>query len=451
MTDFSMGDSALDNDAADSLTLHSRTIAYDEPLQCLLRHVVDLASPLRVALVGGAVRDLLLHRPHSDPRLGLPDLDLVVEENTPGERPPAAHRVAITLKQQLGKAVSLFHLHDAFGTAELEVNGILLDIATARLEHYPEPGSHPVVHFGSLEDDLSRRDLSINAIAMVLDPRDNGTAHLLDPFDGRSDLAKRQLRFLHADSLRDDPTRIVRAARYGARLGMDLSKASLIQVHTTLAEWPWQSKSRGSLPGLGTRLRSELELLLGREPWEKALMLLQQWSSLELLDPGLQQDRHWLRRLRRAQRLAALLERPPWSQEEWLLLALLARLDDPLALAKRLQLAGRCHRLLTDLLRLRGWVSHAATELEWSPARLSQALEREGFSPEGVTLLLAAHSGLEFPPRLRRGLLRWLLSWRTLRAEPTADDLIAAGERPGPVLGVRLRQLRAERLDRQRW
>jgi poly(A) polymerase len=446
-----MGDSSLENAAADSLAPHSCTIAYSEPLRRLLRQVVDLAAPLRVALVGGTVRDLLLHRPHNDPRLGLPDLDLIVEESTPGVRAPAAHRVAITLRQQLGKAVSLFHLHDAFGTAELEVNGILLDIATARQEHYPEPGSHPVVQFGSLEDDLSRRDLSINAMAMVLDPRENNTAHLLDPFDGRSDLARHQLRFLHADSLRDDPTRIVRAARYGARLGMDLSKASLIQVHTTLADWPWQIKSRGSLPGLGTRLRSELELLLGREPWEKALMLLQQWGSLVLLDPGLQHDRHWLRRLRRAQRLAARLERPPWPQEEWLLLALLARLDDPLTLAKRLQLAGRCHRLLTELLRLRGWVCQTATEPEWSPSRLSQALERQGFSPEGVTLLLAAYSGLEFPPRLRRGLLRWLLHWRTLRAEPTADDLIAAGERPGPGLGMRLRQLRAERLDRQRW
>ena len=443
-----MGDSALDDATADFLTLQSRTIAYDEPIQHLLRQVVVLAAPLRVALVGGAVRDLLLHRPHSDPRLGLPDLDLVVEESVPGERPPAAHRIAIALKRQLGEAVSLFHLHDAFGTAELEVNGILLDLATARREHYPEPGSHPEVHFGSLEADLSRRDLSVNAMAMVLDPEDTSSARLLDPFDGRGDLARRQLRFLHSGSLRDDPTRILRAARYGARLGLDLGEDSLNQVHTALAEWPWRS---GSLPGLGTRLRSELELLLGRESWERALMLLQQWNALGLLDPGLQHDRHWRRRLHRARCLAARLERPPWRQDEWLLLALLARLDDPLSLARRLQLAGRCQRLLADLLQLRAWVNQASTELEWSPASLSQSLEHKRSSPEAVTLLLAAYSGSEFPPRLRRGLLRWLLRWRTLRAELSAADLIAAGERPGPELGVRLRQLRAERLDQQRW
>jgi len=444
----SLGDPGLDDADADSLILRGGTFAYSAPIQRLLQQVVGLAAPLRVALVGGAVRDLLLHRPHRDPRLGLPDLDLVVEEGGAETWPPPAHRVAIALQRQLGPAVSLCHLHEAFGTAELEVDGILLDLATARQEDYPEPGSHPVVRFGSLEADLSRRDLTINAMALVLDPGDPAATSLLDPFAGRRDLASGHLRFLHPASLRDDPTRVVRAARYGARLGLDLDADSLEQVRTTLAAWPWR---QGALPGLGTRLRGELALLLGREPWERALVLLQGWQALGLLDPGLQQDRHWRRRLHRAQRLAARLDRPPWPPEEWLLLALLARLDHPLAVAGRLQLAGRCDRLLAELLNLRGWLSRAADEPGWTPATLSDGLERQGFSPEAAVLLLAARTGAELSPHWRRGLLRWLLRWRTLRAEASAAELIAAGERPGPELGARLRRLRAERLDRERW
>lgn len=403
----------------------------------------------RLALVGGAVRDLLLHRVHNDPWRGVPDLDLVVEAAAPGPWPLAepasapAHRLARRLQQALGAGgVSFYQEHGAYGTVELELvleqGPLLLDVASARRERYPEAGENPVVSFGGLEDDLARRDFSINAMALLLSGPDPG---LLDPHGGQADLEKRQLRLLHAASLRDDPTRIVRGARYAARLGFDLAAESQEQLRATLAAWPWSWRP-GDPPqrapsALGTRLRMELELLLEREAWPLALAALQRWGALPLLDAALQHDRSWSRRLRWAGRLGLPL-----------LPALLMAAAEPLALAERLQLPHRQHRLLAQSLELRRRLATAAAEpgfdLGWSPSRWSALLEAPGLTVEAVALALASGFGP------RRPLLRWWLRWRQLGAGCSAAELMAAGMAPGPALGQRLRQLRAERLDRER-
>jgi hypothetical protein len=227
------------------------------------------------------------------------------------------------------------------GTATAAPTRLLLDVASARGETYPVPADNPVVRFGALEDDLARRDLSINAMAMEL-----ATGTLLDPHGGQRDLANRSLRFLQAHSLRDDPTRLVRAARYAARLGFALAPESQSQAASTLAAWPW-AWHPGDPPSqapaaLGTRLRREFELLLEQDTWPSALDHLRRWGGLLLLDPALQADRRWDRRLRWARRLHV----PP-------LVALVAVARDPLALAERLQLPHRHHKLLAQFLALR--------------------------------------------------------------------------------------------------
>jgi len=461
--------------------------------------LVRAAGADRLALVGGAVRDLLLHRVHQDPWLGVPDLDLVVEPATCGQAAapePAsrgerstpdsatvaaarvdplplegapAHRLARRLRELVGPARLLtYQEHGAYGTVELELDlpdgPLLLDVASARLEIYPEAGENPLVRFGSLDDDLARRDFSINAMALLLSGPDQPAATpgqaepipgLLDPHGGQVDLARRQLRLLHRDSLRDDPTRIVRGARYAARLGFALAPESLQQLQSTLATWPWSWRP-GDAPqaapsALGTRLRMELELLLEREAWPLALAALQHWGALPLLDQALQRDRNWHLRLRRAGRLGLPL-----------LPALLVVASDPLAVAERLQLPHRQHRLLAQWQELHQRLATAATEhgpdglASWAPSRWCALLEAPGLSAEAGALALAAAQG-QGPGQgpglgqvLRRPLWRWWARWRHLRAAQGAGDLLAAGMVPGPALGERLRQLRAERLDQER-
>ena len=414
----------------------------------LVAHLRRAAQGDRLALVGGAVRDWLRHRVHNDPWRGVPDLDLVVEAwaGAGEEGAPAAHRLARALRAQLGEAqLPGYQEHAAYGTVELEVHWggipLLLDVASARRETYPVPGENPVVRYGRLEDDLARRDFTINAMALELGAEGGGDGGggggLFDPHGGQADLQRRQLRFLHAASVRDDPTRVVRGARYAARLGFELAPESLAQVQDTVKAWPWAwhpgDPPGAAPPALGTRLRMEWELLLEREAWPRALAALQSWGALPLLDGALQADRHWRRRLHWATRLGVPL-----------LPALLAGASDPLAVAERLQVPHRQHRLLAQYLELRRRLDGGTPE-PGAVAPWCAWLEAPGGSPDAVALALACGDGP------RRPLLRWWLRWRHLRGERSAADLMGSeGLRPGPELGERLRQLRAQRLAQER-
>jgi len=421
--------------------------------RALLAALVAAGADLRLALVGGALRDLLLHRLHRDPRRGITDLDVVVEPRSGADgsgidaQHPSAHQLAQRLLAQLDPAlVVTCCFHGAYGTVELELKpagsadpdgseaALLLDLATARAEVYPAPAENPQVRFAPLEADLARRDFTVNAMALLLEP--DGSTVLLDPHGGLADLQARQLRLLHPDSLRDDPTRLLRAARYAARLGFRLEASGLDQAQRTLASWPWPWRpgdpSGQAPPALGTRLRMELELLLDREPWPQALDLLQRWGGLQLLDAGLQADTGWLRRMR-------------WGDRAGLprIVTLFAGAADPLALAERLQIPHREQRLLRAWRHLQTGLEGLDPEacLAWSPSIWTDWLEQWPQAVEAVPLALAVGA---VP---RRPLLAWWLRWRFLDAGVQARDLLAQGFTPGPALGQRLRELRRQRID----
>ncbi len=427
------------------------------PLPALLPQLFEASRGSRVALVGGALRDLLLHRWHQDPWRGVTDVDLVVESPFPHAHPDhgdglaPAHRLVRRLLAQLDPADVIFsQFHQAYGTVELELQlsvgssagavadhaeSLLLDVATARVERYLAPAENPQVSFGGLEDDLARRDFTVNAMALLLSP---GGSRVLDPHGGAEDLQDRQLRLLHARSLADDPTRVVRAARYGARLGFGLAVESVRQIGATLQEWPWSWRPgdapEQAPPALATRLRMELELLLEREPWPQALTLLQRWGGMVLLDQALQVDGSWFRRIRWAER--AGLPR---------LVALLAGASDPMAVAARLQLPHRQQLLLEACQQLRQELAQLDPQAcaGWMPSTWTVWLERRPRALEAVPLALACGAVPRGP------LLRWWLCWRHVDAGVRAQDLLAAGMEPGPALGEHLRELRRLRLDQR--
>ena len=115
-----------------------------------------------------------------------------------------------------------------------QLDGIPLDLATARQEDYSAPAENPMVQAGTLQADLARRDFTINAMAFDLVANE-----LIDLHHGQEDLVSGQLRFLHVGSVQDDPTRAIRAARYAARLGFQLAEESSKQIRSTIQEWPW--------------------------------------------------------------------------------------------------------------------------------------------------------------------------------------------------------------------
>jgi len=376
----------------------------------------------RLALVGGVVRDQLLHQRCGRAWSGVPDLDWVVEGD--------AAALVQELSRQLGSdRISDVQEHGAFGTVAFQLDGIPLDLATAREEEYPAPAENPLVRRGTLQADLARRDFTINALALDL-----VAGELIDLHHGLEDLVAAQLRFLHSRSVQDDPTRVIRAARYAARLDFQLEPESSEQIRSTIARWPWswcqQDAASAAPPALASRLRMELERLLEREPWLQALDLLEQWQALPLLDPLLQNDLWRVQRLRWARRLGLPL-----------MPAFLLGAADPVAVAQRLQIPGKQQQWLQQCGALSNWLKTNPPSLEATPSIWSTALEQQGFSPEAVALAVTLR------PKQWKPLLRWWGRWRRIQAPQTARDLIAAGWQPGPAIGEELRRQRSAAQD----
>jgi tRNA nucleotidyltransferase (CCA-adding enzyme) len=204
-----------------------------------------------VHVVGGAVRDVLLGRvPH--------ELDVVVE----GDAVAVARRAA----RRLGGRLTV---HERFGTATVASDGFAFDLAGARRERYTRPGALPDVELGAtLREDLARRDFTVNAMAVRLD---DGAVTAWE--GAREDLQAGVLRVLHARSFSDDPTRILRLARYAARLGFEPDPETDALVDPALFATV-----------TGDRLGRELRLLL-EEP-HPALQLARHGIGRALLGEG---------------------------------------------------------------------------------------------------------------------------------------------------------------------
>jgi tRNA nucleotidyltransferase (CCA-adding enzyme) len=159
-------------------------------------------------LVGGCLRDLIL---------GVKNLDLDI----------AIEGSGIVFAQNLAKQLkAVLKIHERFGTAALILtNGLKVDIVTTRREKYPYSAALPVVSPGSLREDLTRRDFTINAMAInLVGSKDQ---EIIDPYGGQDDLVSGKIRILHNLSFKDDPTRILRAVRFSQRFDFKIEPKTL--------------------------------------------------------------------------------------------------------------------------------------------------------------------------------------------------------------------------------
>jgi poly(A) polymerase len=230
----------------------------DEEVRRLL---AQAATELRARawIVGGYVRDVLLGRAH-------PDIDVVVED---GKGFDLARRFA----QLAGAGEPV--IFERFGTAQVSVPGHLVEFVSARAESYAADSRKPDVRQATLDEDLRRRDFTINTLLMDFD----GNVH--DPLGrGRADLESRVLR-TPADPMQtfsDDPLRMLRAIRFAAQLGFDLAPDLLPAMR--------KLKDRLASPVLSVeRVADELRKMLISERPSQALELLDQADLLEAILP----------------------------------------------------------------------------------------------------------------------------------------------------------------------
>lgn len=167
-----------------------------------------------VYVVGGWVRDLMLGRPSKD-------VDIVVV----GSGVDFAGKVCRKLKGEVSLKV-----YGQFGTAMVRHAGYDIEFVGARKESYHFDSRKPVVEDGTLEEDMARRDFTINAMAVSLNVSDFGS--LLDRFGGVSDLQNKLIRTpLDPDvTYSDDPLRMMRAIRFATQLGFRIDDASYAAI-----------------------------------------------------------------------------------------------------------------------------------------------------------------------------------------------------------------------------
>ncbi len=176
----------------------------------VFRRIGEAADSMgrEVYVVGGYVRDIFLRRTSGD-------IDFV----TVGSGIELAQEVA----RRLGKGARL-SVFATYGTAQVKYNGLELEFVGARRESYSRDSRNPIVEDGTLDDDISRRDFTVNAMAVSLN--ENSFGELVDRFDGLSDLRSGILRTpLDPDiTFSDDPLRMMRAIRFATQLGFRIDQ-----------------------------------------------------------------------------------------------------------------------------------------------------------------------------------------------------------------------------------
>ncbi|WP_206813044.1 CBS domain-containing protein [Paradesulfitobacterium ferrireducens] len=239
----------------DIMALFERLPATLTAIIGLVREVAQ-EQECSVYLVGGFVRDLLLLRPSQD-------LDFVVEGS--------GLRFARALLRRLPQGE--LTLHSEFGTARISfADGTHLDVASTRWEYYAFPGALPQVEESCLRDDLFRRDFTINSMAIALSGERYG--ELIDYYGGLRDLQQGEIRLLHNLSFIDDPTRMLRAHRFGGRYGFKLAKETVDAVHTALDAGVLQKLSM-------ERFTDEFMLIFQEENYTGIVRVLQESKVLD--------------------------------------------------------------------------------------------------------------------------------------------------------------------------
>lgn len=185
----------------------------ENPMISAVRNNLD--KEREIFLVGGSVRDILLENT-------IMDYDFVVE----GDVSSLAGQVAADLgiKLTLNKKLLTASIHSFWGR---------VDFATARKEYYNYPGAMPTVSPAGISEDVKRRDFTINTLLRPLFK--TGWGDIIDTLGGCDDLKQGLIRFLHKNSFRDDPTRILRAIRFKNRFGFKLEKETQIYLQR---DWP---------------------------------------------------------------------------------------------------------------------------------------------------------------------------------------------------------------------
>ncbi len=388
--------------------------------QTLLSDIAAQAAAMDIPcyIVGGFVRDLLLGKPVND-------LDVIVEGD--------AIKFGKTLVKKFGGKLTT---HDKFHTAIWHLPSTFnpsagsgqrlqpstLDLITARKEIYQHPGALPTIQPSTIDDDLRRRDFTINAMAVRLDGDHFG--ELLDPLNGQADLEKGIVRVLHPRSLIDDPTRIFRAIRYEARYSFNLEPSTLNLMN---------QESLTVISKLsGERIRHELDLIFEEENSSQMILRAGSLGVFERIHPDLPMfDPAYSDFLDMDPILDISASRIAMGYMLWLMDLMEAEI---MSIAERLNFTSELAYSVWAVSQLKKSLPFLVNS---KPSVWTYALEKLPELSIYVVYLVSRE----------KALLDYLSMWRHVKPHTTGNDLKARGLPSGPRFGEVLSQLRAAWLD----
>lgn len=404
-------------------------------VECLSREMIQLLQTIgevakkldcNAFAVGGFVRDLLMKKANLD-------LDIVVE----GDGIVFAKALAHHLHGR-------YRTHERFKTAMvLMPDGFKIDIATARLEYYEYPAAMPTVELSSIKLDLSRRDFTINAMAIHLNPEHFGT--LIDFFNCQNDLKQKTIKVLHNLSFVEDPSRIFRAIRFETRMDFQISPHTrrLIVNAVNMKLFGKTSDSR---------FLTELKIILSEENPLPALERLAEFDLFQFLWPDLRPhykfDRRFLHVLTQAQ-LAISWFRLLYLEEpcrNWVvyLLAIMSRskVAELSAFCRRFEETAKITEYLIDQKeRADNAANQLARENHLKNSEIVAQFEEIGI--EGLLYIMA----IARKNHVKKAVSLYVTTLQHIEPLNSGKDLIKMGYKPGPEFKEILSFLKKARLD----
>lgn len=369
----------------------------------LLSDISDAIDPSKESayLIGGIVRDLLLEKDNDD-------VDIVIEGN--------GIEFARTLQQKYGGKVIV---HESFQTATwTHPNGLEIDITTSRLEYYNRPAALPDVETSTLQEDIHRRDFTINAMAINLNKDTFG--QLIDPYLGQQDLIDKTVRILHNISFIEDPTRIFRGVRFEMRFDFHMDEQTEQLALHSIARIKDLSVNR---------IVHEMERLLTVDYPAKTiqrLFELQFWQQYEIEEgKGEASYQH-------ADRLHTMVTELPHVNLDWYAYFFIPFYQEGnIVAAKRFALTKQAMKLLEELGDL-------TNEQQWKQVQNVGELHRflKDYSDE-VILFITANLNHE----QKQLIIHYLIQRYQLPTFLTGADLIKEGLKPSKLFSTLLLDL----------
>ncbi len=371
-------------------------------------------------LVGGLVRDILLDVENLD-------VDMTVEGEGIAFAKKLAQRLSGRVKGQT-----------RFGTAIVTFRGgFKVDVATARQEHYERPAALPTVEASSIREDQFRRDFTINAMAIKLNPGEFGK--LIDFFGGERDLRRRVVRALHDGSFIDDPTRIFRAVRFSERYQFKIDEwtKDLIKQATNLAMFDKLTIER---------VRDELVLILSEKNPVRAIKKMAELHELKFIHQGIKLNKQLRKVLGNLEEVLNWFRSsfPKEKCEQWLIY--FSALLHGLTLKEARATCQRFHLSRKDeekVIKSKEGASRKRRELgkeKLSPSQIYHQLEK--LPLESLLVVMARADRI-----VRERISLYLRELRSIRLKVTGDDLKELGLKPGPQFAKLLKKTLIAKLD----